>query len=103
MLPVHTVTYLQQLQALLTDVGLWQQQPIEASALASSAPFACDTMTFAQWLQFIFVPRMNLLIEQGQGLPGTMALAPMAEHLWQGQDDKQALIAFLQQFDEYLS
>jgi uncharacterized protein YqcC (DUF446 family) len=54
-------------------------------------------------LQFIFIPKMTELIAQRQPLPTNMALAPMAEHVWQGMHYGDVLIAQLQQFDTLLS
>ncbi|MGL4476367.1 MAG: YqcC family protein [Shewanella sp.] len=103
MLPVQTSAHLQQLQALMQELSLWQATPIDESALLSTAPFACDTMSFAQWLQFIFIPKMQQLLALGLSLPDAIALAPMAEQAWQGQAQYLPLIQFLQQLDEYLS
>lgn len=65
-------------QALHQD-NLWAEQSPPPEALVSAQPFACDTLTFAQWLQFIFLPTMTDLIAHNQPLPKQMALTPMAE------------------------
>lgn len=67
------------LTAVLEQHGLWSTRPPTPEALASQQPFACDTLRFEQWLQFIFVPRMQALIEAGSPLPRHMQVAPMAE------------------------
>ncbi len=38
---------------------LWQDILPPDEALASSEPFCVDTLTFPQWLQFIFIPKMR--------------------------------------------
>ena len=63
----------------LRELRLWDADMISVEALASEQPFAVDTMTFPQWLQFIFLPRMYFLIEQQMPLPGNCGIAPMAE------------------------
>ena len=57
------------LGSLLIDIecalrrgDFWQTETPPASALASTEPFAVDTIDFHQWLQFVFLPRMRELI-----------------------------------------
>ncbi|NKF50233.1 YqcC family protein [Shewanella sp. WXL01] len=88
-----------ELESLLKSQQLWSTQAPSAQALASSAPFACDTLALEQWLQFIFIPKMTALIEAGLPLPSNMAIAPMAEHVWDGITERKALIQFIAQLD----
>jgi uncharacterized protein YqcC (DUF446 family) len=67
------------IEAELRQIGCWQAESPPPAALSSEQPFAVDTLNFAQWLQFIFIPRMRFLIDQQQGLPGVSGIAPMAE------------------------
>lgn len=91
------------LEQTLKQCSLWVDSAPSVHAMASSAPFACDTMAFEQWLQFIFIPKMRELIELEQPLPTNMAIAPMAEHVWQGMTDYAELIRHLHNFDSVLS
>lgn len=63
----------------LRELQLWDIEMISEEALASEQPFAVDTMTFPQWLQFIFLPRLYFMIEQQRQLPNNCGVAPMAE------------------------
>ena len=81
----------EQLAALLIDIEaqlrqleLWQAESPGADALASTQPFCVDTLSFSQWLQFVFVPSMYQLIEARQTLPTECAIAPMAEEYFKG-------------------
>jgi hypothetical protein len=38
-------------------IGLWQSQPLRPHQLQFTQAFAADTTSFAEWLQFIFLPR----------------------------------------------
>jgi uncharacterized protein YqcC (DUF446 family) len=91
------------LEQLLKGVQLWSDLPPPVSAMASTAPFSCDVMAFEQWLQFIFIPKMSQLIEQQHPLPTNIAIAPMAEHLWQATPHYHALIELLRDVDCLLS
>jgi uncharacterized protein YqcC (DUF446 family) len=75
----HITVLLTELTIALKQDNLWQLQPPSADKLLSSAPFCYDTLTFSQWLQFIFIPKMLLLITEKSVLPNKIALTPMAE------------------------
>lgn len=71
-------------EAQLRQLGLWEAQPPSAEALASTEPFAIDTMNFKQWLQFVFVARLYAMLNTGGSLPGACAITPMAEEYFSG-------------------
>lgn len=88
----------------LRELQLWDDEMISEAALASEQPFAIDTMTFPQWLQFIFLPRMYFMIEQQMQLPGNCGIAPMAEQYFSVLGmPSSALIRHLQNIDELLT
>ena len=94
------------LEMLETEMGkadlLGTEVPSE-TAMNSSAPFACDAMPFEAWLQFIFLPRMRQLIVQKQALPTSIAIAPMAEEVFQQMSEVGAVIETLRRIDSLLS
>lgn len=95
---------LAELEPALRQLGLWHPQPPSAEALASRAPFAIDTLTFSQWLQFVFLPRMEALLEQRQPLPRKCAIAPMAEEYFAPQNiDATEVLELLRRIDTLLS
>lgn len=63
----------------LRELQLWQTEMPSAEALSSMVPFAVDTLTFPQWLQFIFLPRMYGLLEHQQALPAPCDITTIAE------------------------
>lgn len=63
----------------LRQLQLWEFEMISEAALASTEPFAIDTMTFPQWLQFVFLPRLYFMLEAQLELPTNCSVAPMAE------------------------
>lgn len=88
----------------LRELQLWDDEMISEEALASEQPFAIDTMTFPQWLQFIFLPRMYFMIEQKMQLPVNCGIAPMAEQYFSVLALPSApLIRHLQKMDELLT
>ena len=72
------------IEAQLRQMNLWEDQPPSAETLASSQPFHIDTLSFTQWLQFVFLPSMHGLIETGQSLPTECGITPMAQQYFGG-------------------
>jgi uncharacterized protein YqcC (DUF446 family) len=75
-----------QLAALLMDLEVelrrllcWDVLPPSVEALQSGEPFCVDTMEFYQWVQWIFIPRLNAMMEAGAGLPTQCDITSMAE------------------------
>ncbi|WP_233208737.1 YqcC family protein [Zhongshania marina] len=94
---------LMDIEAELRRMGCWQAEPPAPEALRSEQPFAIDTLNFAQWLQFIFIPRMQFLLDQQQDLPRASGIAPMAEEYFSGlQLPVEGLLTALQTMDALL-
>ncbi len=70
---------LEQLELELQRLRLWSEERPAREALASQQPFCVDTLTFPQWLQHVFLPRLRGSIEQGAPLPEKCEIAPLAE------------------------
>nr|WP_133005205.1 YqcC family protein [Marinobacter sp. JH2] len=100
----HVADSLLQIEIALRSMDAWQEQPMPPEAFESTQPFCLDTMNFTQWLQFVFVARMKLLLETGQALPSVSGIAPMAEEYFRGQSESGAnLIQALARMDSLLS
>jgi uncharacterized protein YqcC (DUF446 family) len=72
-------------EAELRTLGLWQRDRPSDAALASTQPFAIDTLRFEQWLQFIYLPTFHALLEQEMELPQACGVAPMVEESLRGR------------------
>lgn len=100
-----------QLQGLLTGLenelralGWWEQQAPSAQALQSQEPFCIDTLEFAQWLQWIFIPRMQAILNAGHALPSQCAIYEAAEVVYQQQLAQVApLLDCLKAIDQAIS
>ena len=92
------------IEAELRQLGLWDRLPPSPEALASDQPFSIDTLTLPQWLQFIFLPTIYRLLEEGQPLPARCGIAPMAEEYFRGLGlASTSLEQALSKIDELLS
>jgi len=92
------------IERALRQAGWWGGEPPSVQALASPEPFCVDTLSFEQWLQWIFLPRMKLIIEQGQPLPNASGILAMAEMVYAGQQGPAyELMVSLKQFDALIA
>lgn len=88
----------------LRVLGWWQEEAPSVEALASLEPFCVDTLTFEQWLQWIFLPRMKVLLETGAALPSVSGIQAMAEMVYQQQPGiARRLLELLGEFDRLLT
>ena len=88
---------LQAVEKELRAMQLWEQQMPSAQALASDQPFAIDKLSFNQWLQFIFLPK---IAETASALPESCSTAPMAEEFYRAEQvDAKSLIRHLAAID----
>lgn len=88
----------------LRVMQLWELHSPSPQALASVEPFAVDQLSFSQWLQFIFLPRMYDLIESDAPLPENCSIAPMAEEFFKAQKiEAAAIILKLAAIDRLIS
>lgn len=70
--------HLNALEVALRQTQHWPNTVPSEAQLASTAPFAIDTLSFFEWLAYVFVPKCHHLIAMGQ-LPGKMAISPAAQ------------------------
>lgn len=90
-----------ELEAQLRELNLWDSARPSAQALASTQPFAVDTLSFNQWLQFIFIEKMEVLLQQGLPLPASCELFPMAEESFNSLNiEAKRLLEIIQQIDD---
>lgn len=83
---------------------LWSKEVPTPEAMASRQPFCCDTLDFREWLQYIFLPRMRHILENGDPLPNHSNITAMAEEdLPHREVDTGRLLGLLREFDRLIS
>lgn len=88
----------------LRQLGVWESEAPPAEDLQSTQPFGLDRLAFTQWLQFVFIRRMKVLIEGDSPLPQVSGMSPMAEEYFRSQGASgQRLIQELAEMDRLLS
>ncbi|MFY0666218.1 MAG: YqcC family protein [Natronospirillum sp.] len=90
---------LSDLRTEMHRLGLWSEQYPTADAMASVEPFAVDTMDLEQWLQFIFVARLQAILDAQAPLPASCEIAPYAEQRFQDRADTAELIRIIAKID----
>ena len=92
------------IQAEMAKLQLWEAERPSPAALASNEPFCIDTLSFNQWVQFVFLERMHDLIERREPLPAECAIAPLAEEFFRQQSiDARGLINKFRYVDDLIS
>lgn len=95
---------LQTLEDELRLQGRWDASAPSPGALRSTQPFAFDTLTFDQWLQWILLPKMHDLLLHQMPLPDNCAIQPMAEEVYDDDDSGAArLITIIAEIDNLLT
>lgn len=96
-------TLLDELEAELREQGFWSDVPPTAEALASKQPFAVDTLSLPEWLQWIYLQRLRALIEADLPLPTGAKVNPYAEEaLKSDKRPTQNLLVIIDRIDGYL-
>jgi len=86
-------------------IGLWETTPPAKEALESLVPFCYDTLKFEQWLQWVFLVKMKLALEQQIDFPSSSNIASLAEMCFPElvNIDTARLMELLKQFDETIN
>lgn len=79
--------------------GMWHSDPPSDEAYNFTMAFAMDTMAFGQWLQFIFLPRVRTIIDEGAAFPSSSSVATQAVREFDGVPEASRLIELLAAFD----
>lgn len=67
------------LEQRLLQTGHWQVQPPPAEAFNSPEPFCVDSMNLQQWLRYVFIPRLQAMIDANAPLPDSCAITAQVE------------------------
>src|SRR5699024_4603078 len=90
-------------EATLNQCQLSQRKPPTPEAFVSRDPFCVDTMSFAEWLQWVFIGRLRALIDAKAVLPSGSQVAPLAAELWKDQAEATLLCPVLERIDACLN
>src|SRR4051812_4328623 len=84
-----------EIEAEVKRLGWWQPDPIPAAALRFRQPFAADTMTFRQWLQFVFLPKVRDMVRRRQAVPNASTVGSHAVRALESEPGADQLVSLL--------
>lgn len=92
------------IEAEMRMLGLWEEQVPSQADMSSRMPFCYDTLRFWQWLQWVFIPRVRLILDEGSDWPATSDIAPLAETEFRRlPQDCTCLLAMIRVFDQLIT
>lgn len=101
MTPAAKITpILNELEQQMRHLEVWQNTRPTDEALASSEPFAIDTLQPEQWLQWIFIVKIRQMIERKQALPQGFEMAPYFSEVWKERQDMQSMLMLIESIDK---
>ncbi|QIM66782.1 anhydro-N-acetylmuramic acid kinase [Mannheimia granulomatis] len=83
--------YLSDLEITMRLHHLWESTPPSIEAMANPQPFCVETLSPTQWLQWIFLPRMQALLDANAELPRNFAITPYLEEALKNEVYLQAI------------
>ncbi|HSB89574.1 MAG TPA: YqcC family protein [Anaerolineales bacterium] len=89
---------LDEIESEMRAIGFWQASPLEPHQLEFSAAFGTDKMSFSQWLQFIFIPRVREAIAVNR-FPSLSAVGTQAIREFDTDPRAARLATLLAEFD----
>lgn len=91
-----------EIEAEMKRAGFWSDTPLPQAAYDFHQAFAMDAMTFTQWLQFVFVPRVNEIIRSGAQFPSGSQVGAQAVRELDSYEDASRLVSLLCEFDSLI-
>lgn len=90
------------IEAEMKRIGWWREEPLPEEAYNFSQAFAMDTMPFAHWLQFIFIPRVRDIIASQGSFPSRSMVGAQAVREFDGEYEASEVVTLLSDFDHYI-
>jgi uncharacterized protein YqcC (DUF446 family) len=89
---------LDEIEREMRTCGLWQSRPLEPEQMHFTQAFGMDTMSFDQWLQFIFIPRVREAVVKNS-FPASSQVGAQAVREFDTVPAASGLVTLLSRFD----
>lgn len=102
----HVLSLLQSLEREMRCLDLWSEDAPSDQRLASRMPFCYDTLSFPEWLQWVFIPKLQVIVRSRRTLPHKCDIAPFAEEWFRVQhlqQEARRLQSIIRELDRLLS
>ncbi|MEA2573489.1 MAG: hypothetical protein QOH93_787 [Chloroflexia bacterium] len=90
------------IEAEMKSAGMWSPKPPPPEAFDFHTAFAMDTMPFAHWLQFVFIPRVREIIATQSDFPSRSEVGSQAIREFDGDNEASGLVPLLIDFDRFI-
>lgn len=87
------------IEAEMQRVGLWQSEPLPPDRYEFRSAYAADTMSYDQWLQFVFIPRVREIVATQGQWPPSSSVGTQAIREFDTVEQAQPLTHLLCEFD----
>jgi uncharacterized protein YqcC (DUF446 family) len=87
-----------EIETEMQQIGLWQGEPLKPEQYQFHAAFAMDTMSFGQWLQFVFIPKVKEAAQASQ-FPAKSEVGAQAVREFDTLPSAAQLVTLLCEFD----
>lgn len=88
-----------EIETEMKHIGYWRSESLPPEAYSFQQAFAMDTMTFSQWLQFVFLRRVHQIIEEKGSFPTKSMVGTQAIREFDGDPLAAQLVSLLNEFD----
>src|SRR5690349_19513806 len=104
MQPSHEIVAekIARIEAEMRSIGMWQNEPMPQEKTAAAGAFGQGSMAFEQWLQFVFIPRVNQIVAARAAFPSKSQVGDQAYREWRMWGDApnvDRLLELLREFD----
>ncbi|PMH41108.1 pseudouridine synthase [Vibrio sp. 10N.286.49.B3] len=91
---------LRELEEKLQQLGLWDNVPPSDAQLSSCEPFSIDTLEPEQWIQWVFIAKLNQMLLENQALPRGFSVLPYFAQVWQASPEFHPILSLLEKIDK---
>jgi len=90
------------IEAEMRKVSVWSPKPLASEKMNFREPFGMDTMSFTEWLQFVFMPRARAAAQSGQ-FPKGWGVATISAREFDGMPEFGRLTELLSDFEAWVN
>jgi uncharacterized protein YqcC (DUF446 family) len=92
-----------EIEAELKLLRRWNTSPLPPEKFENMGAFGCNTMSFEQWIQFVLLPRIHLIVRDKDSFPQGSMLGPYAIRVFDGDLESSRLHDLLYELDEIVN
>jgi ankyrin repeat protein/uncharacterized protein YqcC (DUF446 family) len=93
---------IEEIEREMQEIGIWQSEPLPPEAMGFEAAFGADKLSFEQWIQFVFIPRMREIGSTDGEFPSSSNVGAQAARCFNVLPNGKRLIALLSELDAFI-